>query len=102
MKPVAPLRPLIVIVIAAALIAAGFLVRGAATARDASAPAPLPVSQPPAAQGVVCFGTVDLEFGTTSLGALQPGRVAEVLVRENQVVPKGMELVRLDDAGPQS
>jgi multidrug resistance efflux pump len=68
---------------------------------------PAPLSPPPddarpAAPGVVCFGTVDLEYGTTSLSPLQPGRVAEVMVRENQVVPKGMELLRLEDAGPRS
>jgi multidrug resistance efflux pump len=40
---------------------------------------------------------VDLEQGVTSLYPLQPGRVAEVLVRENQAVAEGTELLRLED-----
>jgi multidrug resistance efflux pump len=98
MKPPAPLRLLAVLAITAALTAAGFAVRSAATARDPAVPAP----RPPATAGVVCFGTVDLESGTTALCPLQPGRVAEVLVRENQVVASGTELLRLEDAGPRS
>ena len=47
--------------------------------------------------GVVCFGTVDLDHGAASLYPLQPGRVAEVLVAENQEVPQGTELLRLED-----
>lgn len=52
--------------------------------------------------GVVCFGTVDLEHGVASLLPLQPGRVAEVLVRENQVVAEGTVLLRLEDGVPRS
>ena len=33
----------------------------------------------------------------TSLLPLQPGRVAEVLVAENQAVTQGAELLRLED-----
>jgi multidrug resistance efflux pump len=50
----------------------------------------------PGAQDVVCFGHVDLEHGVTSLYPLQPGRVAEVLVRENEAVAAGAVLLRLD------
>lgn len=48
-------------------------------------------------QGVVCFGFVDLEHGVTALYPLQPGRVAEVLVREDTAVAAGTPLVRLED-----
>jgi multidrug resistance efflux pump len=53
-------------------------------------------------QGVVCFGVVDLEQGVTALGPLQPGRVAEVLVKENQAVPAGAVLLRLEDGAARS
>lgn len=52
--------------------------------------------------GVVGYGQVDLEHGLTSLYPLQPGRVAEVLVQENQWVPAGKVLVRLDEAPARS
>jgi HlyD family secretion protein len=48
-------------------------------------------------EGVVCFGTVDLERGVSSLYPLQAGRVTDVLVVENQEVAQGAELLRLDD-----
>jgi multidrug resistance efflux pump len=53
-----------------------------------------PVAGP---QGLVCFGYVDVENGVTSLYPLQPGRVAEVPVRENDAVAAGAILLRLDD-----
>ena len=69
--------------------------------RTAAAPtAPPPAAAVPADrghEGVVCFGTVDLERGVASLYPLQPGRVAEVLVAENQTVAQGAELLRLED-----
>ena len=40
---------------------------------------------------------MDLEHGVASLYPLQPGRVAEVLVAENQEVAQGAELLRLED-----
>ena len=40
---------------------------------------------------------MDLEHGVASLYPLQPGRVAEVLVAENQEVTQGAELLRLED-----
>jgi multidrug resistance efflux pump len=46
--------------------------------------------------GVVCFGYVDVEPGITSLYPLQPGRVEEVCVQENQEVQAGTVLLRLD------
>lgn len=51
------------------------------------------------AQGVVCFGQVDLEHGVTALYPLQPGRVVEVPVQEGQTVSEGTVLIRLED-GP--
>jgi multidrug resistance efflux pump len=99
MKPLARLWPLLVAAVVAALLAAALFFRGAATARDAPIAAAPPAAVAP---GVVCFGTVDLEFGTTSLSPMQPGRVAEILVRENEVVAAGTELLRLEDAGPRS
>jgi multidrug resistance efflux pump len=62
-----------------------------------TAPAAMPEA-PGKGDGVVCFGVVDLEHGLTSLYPLQPGRVAQVLVRENQAVPAGQTLLRLEDA----
>jgi multidrug resistance efflux pump len=47
--------------------------------------------------GVVCFGVVDLEHGVISLAPVQPGRITEVLVHENQSVSEGVEMLRLDD-----
>jgi multidrug efflux pump subunit AcrA (membrane-fusion protein) len=91
------IRSLLLVVVMAAVSAAllftSVLFRGAARARDVPIPAP-------ASGGIACFGTVDLEHGVTSLDPLQPGRVAEVLVGENQVVALGAEILRLDDAAP--
>ena len=46
---------------------------------------------------VVCLGYVDLEHSVASLSPLQPGRVAELLVHENDQVAAGAPLLRLDD-----
>jgi multidrug resistance efflux pump len=46
---------------------------------------------------VVCYGYADLEGGITSLHPSQPGRVAEVLVKENDSVKANAILLRLDD-----
>jgi multidrug resistance efflux pump len=102
MKRARLLRPLVAAAIAAALIAAALFFRGAATARDAPAPAAATTMTPAQGEGVVCFGTVDLEQGTTALAPLQPGRVTAVNVRENQSVPEGTELLRLEAALPRS
>jgi multidrug resistance efflux pump len=48
-------------------------------------------------RGVACFGHVDVEHGVTALYPAQPGRVAEVLVRETAAVEAGTVLLRLDD-----
>jgi HlyD family secretion protein len=90
------LYPLIVVVVGAALISTA--VRFSHTA--AAPTAPPQSSAAPAGEiheGVVCFGTVDLERGVASLYPLQPGRVIEVLVAENQEVTQGAELLRLED-----
>lgn len=47
---------------------------------------------------VVCYGYADLEGGITSLHPSQLGRVAEVLVKENDTVATGAILLRLDDS----
>ena len=102
------IRGLLLVVVLAALSAAllstSIILRRAARARDLPIPAPPPTTATtaPSAGWVVCFGTVDLEHGVTSLYPLQAGRVAEVLVRENQVVAEGAELLRLDDSAPRS
>jgi multidrug resistance efflux pump len=46
---------------------------------------------------VVCFGYADVEYGVISLHPSQAGRVAAVLVRENEEVDVGAALLRLDD-----
>src|SRR5262245_22167088 len=46
---------------------------------------------------VVCSGYADLEGGITALYPSQAGRVAEVLVKENDPVPANAVLLRLDD-----
>lgn len=46
---------------------------------------------------VVCFGYADLEGGIASLHPSQSGRVDEILVHENEPVPAGGALLRLDD-----
>jgi multidrug resistance efflux pump len=46
---------------------------------------------------VVCFGYADLEGGVVTLHPSQPGRVEEIPVEENQEVPAGATLLRLDD-----
>ncbi len=52
-----------------------------------------PVSLP----ALVAIGSVDVEGGVAALLPLQPGRVAEVLVHDNEAVRKGTVLLRLDD-----
>lgn len=79
------------------LIAGSLVVRRPATALSAPS-----ADSAISTEAVVCFGTVDLEHGVTSLSPLQPGRVAEILVRENQAVPAGTELLRLDDGAARS
>lgn len=91
------LWPMLVAMVTVALLTASAVIR-----RSPRALASSPVGREPAGDGVVCFGTVDLEHGVTSLFPLQPGRVSEVLVQENQTVAKGAELLRLDDAAARS
>lgn len=49
------------------------------------------------AEGVVCSGYVDLEHGVRSLAPLHPGRVAEIIARDNQHVEAGALILRLED-----
>ena len=60
-----------------------------------------PGGQAPA-EGVVCYGTVDLEHGVTALSPLQPSRVTRVRVSENQVVTGGTVLLELEDSAAQA
>src|SRR5437660_9465107 len=90
-------RSLIVLVVGAALVSAAIRFGRTTAAPAAAAGQPRPAATHRDGEGVVCFGTVDLEHGVASLDPLQPGRVAEVLVREGQEVPKGAELLRLED-----
>jgi HlyD family secretion protein len=88
--------PLITVAVAIALISTA--VRFSRTVAAPTAPPPsltTPAGQ--AQEGVVCFGTVDLERGVAALSPLQPGRVADVPVAENDKVEQGAELLRLDD-----
>jgi multidrug resistance efflux pump len=57
-------------------------------------------AEPVRSPGVVCLGYIDLEPGVTSLSPLQPGRVTEVLVHENDRVVAGAVLLRLGDTEP--
>jgi multidrug resistance efflux pump len=50
-----------------------------------------------AALTVVALGYVDLERGVASLAPLQSGRVAELIVQENDRVESGAALLRLED-----
>lgn len=49
------------------------------------------------AEGVVCSGYVDLEHGIRSLAPLHPGRVVEVVAKDNQHVEAGALILRLED-----
>ena len=49
------------------------------------------------AEPILCFGHVDVEPGLTALAPERAGRVAAVLVHENQTVEAGELLLRLDD-----
>jgi multidrug resistance efflux pump len=60
-------------------------------------PEPPADSAAQATEGVVCTGFVDLEHGIRSLAPLRPGRVAALLVEENQHVEPDTPLLRLED-----
>ncbi|SIO27556.1 Biotin-lipoyl like [Singulisphaera sp. GP187] len=92
-----PLWLVVLVTVGIALMAGNLLGR-----RPAPALAVAPADSTSATEAVVCFGSVDLEHGVTSLLPLQPGRVAEILVRENQAVPAGTELLRLEDRAARS
>jgi multidrug resistance efflux pump len=51
---------------------------------------------------VVCYGLVDLEHGSTMLSPLQPGRVARILVHENEKVSAGTPLLVLEEETAQA
>jgi multidrug resistance efflux pump len=87
------------IVLAASAAGAGWMVHSRAGQEPPSRPTPAETlaSVQPGERFVVGFGHVDVDPGVTSLSPTQPGRVAEVLVKENQTVKAGAELLRLDD-----
>jgi multidrug resistance efflux pump len=51
-------------------------------------------------ESVTCVGYADVEKGVIALTPAQPGRVAEILVHEDDAVRAGMVLLRLDDRLP--
>ncbi len=65
-----------------------------------SAAAPAAAESAAGDEAVACFGHVDVNHGVTSLYPTQPGRVAAVLVEEEQAVKAGDVLVRLEDTVP--
>lgn len=65
-------------------------------ANGATPPAESVAAAPPSPGGVF-QGTLDIEGGVTPLYPVQPGRVREVLVHENDKVKAGDVLLRLDD-----
>src|SRR5262245_31135655 len=50
-----------------------------------------------AAEVVVCFGHVDVPGGVVALAPMQPGRIVSIDVKEDEAVPAGTVLLRLDD-----
>jgi multidrug resistance efflux pump len=82
-------------------VAVGLVSTSVISRRAVNAHVP-PVGSEPAAAGAVCFGTVDLEHGVTSLYPFQLGRVARILVHENQTVAGGAVLLALEDATARS
>jgi HlyD family secretion protein len=89
--------PFLIVAAVTASIIAGIRFAGIPAAPAATSSSSSSETVPAAYEGVVCLGTVDLEHGVASLLPLQPGRVAEVLVSENEHVSQGTELLRLDD-----
>jgi HlyD family secretion protein len=87
---------LIVVGVGAALICA-MLQLGRTAAAPTEPPPSVAAPGGESHEGVVCFGTVDLERGVASLYPLQPGRVDAVLVSENQEIKQGVELLRMED-----
>lgn len=61
------------------------------------APVVAPAAVPEADEPILCFGHVDVEPGLTALAPERSGRVAAVLVHDNQTVEAGQLLLRLDD-----
>jgi multidrug resistance efflux pump len=85
---------LVVVAMGAFLVSQHLLPPLVPTGEAASAAAP----EAPADNKVaVCFGYADLEGGITTLHPSQSGRVDKVLVKENDTVPAGAALLRLDD-----
>jgi HlyD family secretion protein len=96
-RPRGLLWPIVAVAIGATVIS--IAVRFSRSTASPPAPPPSPAGTAgEGREGIVCFGTVDLEHGVASLHPLQPGRVAEVLVAEGQQVARGAELLRLEDA----
>jgi multidrug resistance efflux pump len=80
----------------AVLLVCGLTWRGLNYPRGIAGAEPTEPARPEVA--VACFGHVDVKYGVTSLYPTQPGRVAEVMVEENQAVKSGALLLRLEDA----
>jgi multidrug resistance efflux pump len=61
---------------------------------DAAPPTAVPGDT--SAGAITCFGHADVEGGVCSLSPLQPGRVQQIYVHENDEVPAGATLLQLD------
>jgi multidrug resistance efflux pump len=83
-------------VVGLALLGGMWTLKPASKGRAGTDSPSAPVSDS-AKAAVFCFGLVDFERGTVALNPAQPGRIAEVLVHENQRVTAGSTLLRLDD-----
>jgi multidrug resistance efflux pump len=86
---------LVVVVMGAFLISQHVLPPLVPTGETASAAPPAPA--PGDVKVAVSFGYADLEGGITTLHPSQTGRVDKILVKENDTVPAGAALLRLDD-----
>src|SRR5262249_58489986 len=81
--------------LAASLIGANLIMNS--HAGDATPKADSQAAPAPGNDSVVCIGHIDVGDSIRNLYPVQPGKVAEVLVREDQEVKKDAVLFRLDD-----
>jgi len=84
----------------AALVTAGIALLGPFRPHPAAVSSPSPGRLGNDAAGVTCFGYADVEPGCTPLYPLQPGRVSQVLVHENDRLQAGAPILSLEDTGP--
>lgn len=85
------MKPLLAVLLLVLLAAGGIFALQPKNEKEATPP------PAPAEIGLVCYGHVDTPNSVMPLYPAQPGRVAEVLVEENQSVARDTVLLRLDD-----